>query len=70
MYKFYSFLMFRSEIVHLELIAREYIINSKFIKPRSGVSALLKVQSINYKTILNTANYSVKLVAGNTWEIC
>lgn len=70
MYKFYLFLMFRSEIVHLELIAREYIINSKFIKPRFGVSALLKVQSINYKTILNTANYSVKLVAGNTWEIC
>lgn len=32
--------------------------------------ALLKVQSINYKTVLNTANYSVKLVGGNTWEIC
>lgn len=26
MYKFYLFLVFKSEIVHLELIAKEYII--------------------------------------------
>lgn len=62
--------MFRSKIVHLELIAREYIIHSKFIKACFGMLALLKVRSINYKTVLNTANYSVKLVGGNTWEIC
>lgn len=64
--------MFRSEIVHLELIEREYIINinSKIIMLCFGMSALLKVQSINYETVLNTTNYTVKLVAGSTWEIC
>lgn len=64
--------MFRSEIVHLELIERGYIINinSKFIMQCFGLSALLKVQSINYKTVLNTTNYTVKLLAGSTWEIC
>lgn len=35
-----------------------------------GLSALLKVQSIHYKTVLNTTNYTVKLLAGSTWEIC
>lgn len=71
MYKFYSFLMLRNEIVHLELIAREYIINinSKFIMHCFGMSALLKVQNLNCNTVLNTANYTVKLVAGSPWEI-
>lgn len=62
--------MFRSEIVHLDLIARAININSKFIMLCFGMSALLKVQNINYKSVLNIANYTVKLVAGSTLEIC
>lgn len=38
-----------------------------FIMQCIGMSALLKIRCINYLEISNTANYSVKLVAGNTW---
>lgn len=56
--------MFRSDIVHLELIARVININSRFAMQCFGMSALLKVQSINYKSVLNTSNCTVKLVLG------
>lgn len=34
-----------------------------------GMSALLKVQNLNCNTVLNTANYTVKLDAESPWEI-